>query len=120
MKHRFTKLLSILLTALMIFSSLPITAFAADGDEKLYGYEWLYTDAAGVDYIKLNEYNGNDENLVIPAEYKGKIVDSLGINFFDADQLKSITVSEGIKILISYGFGRAVTLICICRHHLSA
>lgn len=97
MKHRFTKLLSILLAALMIFSSLPVTAFAADGDEELYGYEWLYTDAAGVDYIKLNEYNGNDENLVIPAEYKGKIVDSLGINFFDADQLKSITVSEGIK-----------------------
>lgn len=99
MKKNSTKILSLLLAVLLILSSLPMTAFAADEEEKLYDYTLLYTDLDGTKHIEISGYNGNEENVVIPSEYEGAVVDSVRANFFDIKTIKSITISEGIKTI---------------------
>lgn len=99
MKKNSTKILSLLLAVLLILSSLPMTAFAADEEEKLYDYTLLYTDHDGTNHIALTWYNGSEENVVIPSEFDGAVVDTVQANFGDLKNIKSITVSEGIKTI---------------------
>lgn len=99
MKKNSTKILSLLLAVLLILSSLPMTAFAADEEEKLYDYTLLYTDPDGTKHIELTWYNGSEENVVIPSEYNGAVVDTVRASFGDLKNVKSITVSEGIKTI---------------------
>lgn len=83
MKKNSTKILSLLLAVLLILSSLPTTAFAADEEEKLYDYTLLYTDHDGTNHIELTWYNGSEENVVIPSEFDGAVVDTVQANFGD-------------------------------------
>lgn len=99
MKKTLSKLLSLLLAVLLILSSLPMTVFAADEEEKLYEYTLLYTEPNGTKHIEITDYNGSEENIVIPSEFKGAIVDSVRAIFNNFKNIKSITISEGIKTI---------------------
>lgn len=99
MKRNSSKLLSLLLAVLLILSSLPMTVFAADEEEKLYGYTLLYTEPDGTKHIEITDYNGSEENVVIPSEFEGAIVDSVRAIFNNFKNIKSITISEGIKTI---------------------
>uniref|UniRef100_UPI004025820B leucine-rich repeat protein n=1 Tax=Eubacterium sp. TaxID=142586 RepID=UPI004025820B len=59
----------------------------------------LYTDHDGTNHIELTWYNGSEENVVIPSEFDGAVVDTVQANFGDLKNIKSITVSEGIKTI---------------------
>lgn len=99
MKKNLSKLISLLLAVLLILSSLPMTVFAADEEEKLYEYTLLYTEPDGTKHIEITDYNGSENNVVIPSEFDGAIVDSVRAIFSNFKNIKSITISEGIKTI---------------------
>lgn len=58
-----------------------------------YAY-YIYEDGA-VDLVK---YNGSDENVVIPASFEGKTVVTISNEaFYAAENLKQVTIPEGVK-----------------------
>ena len=86
------KSISILLSLIMImsvFSAAPIAAFAdTDGD---------FTYSVSTGQATITGYNGNAEELVIPATLGGKNVVAIGDSVFDANTtLKKVIISEGI------------------------
>ena len=93
------KLLAIVLSALLIIASLPITALALTSDDGLFEYSVTPEDAAAM----ITGYTGTATEVVIPEiiETNGNKyeVQSVNMNIFDAVSIEKITIPKSVKIL---------------------
>lgn len=80
------KIVSLLLSVLMIITALPLTAvnsFAEDTNTKTSGdYEYTVSEDGTAE---ITAYNGNEENVVIPSVLDGYAVTVIGENGFRSE-----------------------------------
>ena len=85
--------------SLLILSMIPFSASAEAVISGDYSYE-----VQGGDVVILN-YNGEDENIVIPAELDGKKVTQIGANAFDMEgDLISVEIPDGVTKIADSAF----------------
>lgn len=92
------KLLSILLSAILIFSILTALPFSAGAYElKDFKYDLLANDT-----IVITDYKGNDKEITIPGKIDGHLVSTIGEYSFAFNKtLESVVVPKSV---ISIGF----------------
>ena len=114
------KFLSILLSALLLTSALPVTAFAAEAEETVSAAEseavgteaQTYTDG---DYsfiilddgtAQITKYAGNEAELTVPAYIGAAVpVTQIGSDAFkENESIKKLTISEGITTIGGFAF----------------
>lgn len=102
MKRSFVRSLSVLLAALMIFSSFPSTAFAYGSSSR---FDYSVENVMGTDYAILTSYTGNEETVEIPKTIGGYPVIALGAEIFSGKaNIKNITIPEGIEAIYTRAF----------------
>lgn len=120
-KNIMKKLLSILLTAVLLISALPVTVFAAEAGEtesaaesEAVGAAEVYTDG---DYsfvllddgtAQITNYSGSDYELTVPAYLGAAVpVTKIGNDSFKGNvSIKKLTIPEGITTIGSFAFYR--------------
>ena len=102
MNHVMKKTLAVLcLSATVLVSSFAGGNTIANAEEtnlKTYG-DFSYVDMG--DYICINDYNGQEENVQIPETINQKKVTSVSIFTFKNSKLKSITLSKNIDSVLT-------------------
>lgn len=74
-----------------------------DAETKVQG-DYTYRELSD-GTAEIAHYNGNAENLVIPAEIDGKKVSRIGDSAFaNQESLKSVEISDGVTALMDYAF----------------
>ncbi len=76
-------------------------------------FEWLVLNDGTV---KIDDYKGDDEEIVIPSEIDGKRVTVIGDNaFFDCKSLKSINIPDSVTEIGTRAFYgcKSLTLITV-------
>lgn len=101
------KIISLLLSVLMIITALPLTvvsSFAADNGITSGNYQYIVLDDGTA---KITKYKGSVAELTIPSEIDGYSVTSIGnraFYFYDCYSLTSITIPDSITSIDSYAF----------------
>ncbi len=103
------KLLSTLLTICVLAGAFASPAAVMDvkaeesaAEAEISGdfeYKELWNGSIGI-----TKYNGNDTDVVIPAEINGKSVTSVEANAFDSCGLQSITIPKGVTNIGEWAF----------------
>ena len=93
------KLLAIVLSALLVIVSFPVSSFALTTDDGVFEYSVTPEDAAAM----ITGYTGTATEVVIPeiVETNGNKyeVQSVNMNIFDAVNIEKITIPKTVKIL---------------------
>lgn len=102
MKKTFSKTICVILAIMMIFSSLPITAFAAISSENSdYQYKKVSTSNDET-LIEITSYTGNENEVIVPAALDGYKVVGISDAFFRKGQglhIHKVTIPEGVKYI---------------------
>jgi hypothetical protein len=106
------KIVSLLLSVLMIITALPLTAvnsFAEDTNTKTSGdYEYTVSEDGTAE---ITAYNGNVENVVIPSVLDGYAVTVIGDNAFDGNTfIKSIMIPDSIINISIFALDSCISL----------
>ena len=101
----FGKVVSLILSLMLIISMAAFPALAAAGDDSIFLYDRLKNGT-----IEITGYDGDDidtvTELVIPAEINGKVVTEIGYKAFDnCKSLKCVTIPQSVTYIDSYAFG---------------
>lgn len=84
-----------------------------DEDYDLFSYidgDFVYTEWYD-NTVRIIEYRGSDENLTIPAYIKNTKVMTIGTGFMsNNDNIKSVTVEQGIEFIADDAFSKCVNL----------
>ncbi len=110
---RFLALILILLT-LMSLSTLSFSATDnGDLDTTITAGDFT-AEKTGKNQVKITGYNGNAEELTIPAELDGNKVTAIGENAFkDNLSIRFLTISEGIEEIESFAFAYSRALCSV-------
>ena len=94
-KNIFSRILSLVLTALVLVGALPIAVWAESSE---FSY---YTSYDGEeDYAVIDGYYGDGGTVIVPAEIDGYPVRQIGYGVFsDRHDIDHVTLSEGIEHL---------------------
>lgn len=85
--------------ALLVLSMLPFSAAAESLESGDYTYE-----VQGGDVV-ITKYNGEDEDVIIPAELDGKKITQIGARAFEMNaDLVSVEVPDGVKKIADHAF----------------
>ena len=100
------KIVSLLLSVLMIITALPLTAvnsFAEDTNTKTSGdYEYTVSEDGTAE---ITAYNGNEENVVIPSVLDGYAVTVIGEKAFALNKtVKTVEIPNGVIGIRSSAF----------------
>ena len=102
------KIISLLLSVLMIITALPLTAvnsFAADNGITSGKYEYVVLDDGTAE---ITDYFGSATKLTIPSEIDGYKVTSVGSSaFYGCTSLTSVNIPDSVKSIGDHAF-----LIC--------
>ncbi len=105
----FGKVVSLVLSLMLIISMAAFPALAASSDDSLFSY---FDNGDGT--IEISGYIGDIDtltDLVIPSEIDGKAVTTIGYEAFsDCTSLKSVTISESVKSIYRYAFSNCTSL----------
>ena len=100
------------------FSGTPITQITSVGDIELYacyvsGTEGLtFSNSNGA--WSISGYTGNSTNVIIPSQYKGKKVTSIGRSaFYKCTSLTSVTISDSTTSIGDRAFSDCTSLTSI-------
>lgn len=123
---KIQKLLSVTVSVLMIigiFFAVPITSYAAEDqiteippiEESISG-GFVTSDGFKGELLddgtwEITEYSGTESNLVIPGEFSGKKVTSIGYDaFYDNDSIVSVTIPDSVTVINYSAFDYCVNL----------
>ncbi len=112
------KILSFLLSLLLAVTSMPwsmeVQAEQLDGNTVYVSGDYSYElDKAGTG-VRIREYEGEDEEIVIPSEFKGEPVTEIGEEaFYNCVALKKVIIPDSVTSIGDYAFSecRALTEI---------
>lgn len=112
------KILSFLLSLLLAVTSMPwsmeVQAEQLDGNAVYVSGDYSYElDKAGTG-VRIREYEGEDEEIVIPSEFKGEPVTEIGEEaFYNCVALKKVIIPDSVTSIGDYAFSecRALTEI---------
>ena len=93
-----TKILSLVLTALILISTVfSVTAFATADDGTYKNFKYTVTDENSAVIIK---YTGNESSVKIPESVNGYPVTEIGDSAFKGNfSLKYAEIPNGVKII---------------------
>lgn len=66
--------------------------------------EFSYEDGAKNDTIELNEYSGDDKNVIIPDKYKGKAVTAVSAEAFLRTDIISVEIPDSVTVIDNKAF----------------
>ena len=104
------RILSLVLTVIMLFSVVPMTDLGIEASAEKWGdYSYIVLDDGTV---TITEYTGNATELTIPSQINGRTVTRIGGDreggyiepFIDCDSLVSVVIPEGITHIFPYAF----------------
>ncbi|SFB70731.1 leucine-rich repeat protein [Ruminococcus albus] len=94
--------------AAMPANTIVDTVLTASAEETFGDYTYKLLDDGTVE---ITNYNGNDENVVTPANIDGIPVTSIGeLSFKECTNLKSVKISEGVTNIGRYAFANCTYL----------
>ncbi len=97
---------SISLAIIMLFALIPFSASAND--------DFVFSLSTDSTYYIVFQYNGDEKEVVIPAEYDGKPVKKIGDSaFMSCLDLTSVVISEGIESIGEYAFSQCKNIVSI-------
>lgn len=98
-----TKILSLVLTALILVSTVfSVTAFATADDGTYKNFKYTVTDENSAVIIK---YTGNESSVKIPESVNGYPVTEIGDSVFKGNfSLKKTEIPDGVKTIGDYAF----------------
>lgn len=101
---RISKIISIILAAVMLVTSLPVYASAfLRSDDGQFTYRILYSNDEET-VIELDNYSGTESTVVVPAQLDGCRVAGLNRTFDSKTSVRKVVVSEGIEYLSNWVF----------------
>lgn len=80
------------------------------GAGSVWGYinyavsDFEYADSAKSDTIEVNQYNGEEDVVVIPEKYKGKVVTSIAAETFLNSDIKSVEIPDTVTVIEQKAF----------------
>ncbi|MGN0501532.1 MAG: leucine-rich repeat protein [Ruminococcus sp.] len=98
-----TKILSLLLAAVILISTVfSVTAFATDDDGIYKNFKYTVTDENSA---VISKYTGNESSVKIPESINGYPVTEIGDSAFKGNfSLKNAEIHDGVKIIGDYAF----------------
>ncbi len=116
MRTKGRKLTSILLAVIMafsIFTIVPITASAAETDNKSIGDTFWYV-FIGNGNVEITDYSGTATELTIPSTVDRHPVKSIGRGVFkNCTHLTSVTIPNGVTSIGEYAFSGCTSLASV-------
>lgn len=115
MKKLYGRLTGVFGIMILFFLLMPIVKVEAK--EKVYTWgDYTYSievNSDGDKRVMLNEYNGQEENLIIPSTINSIKVKSLPKSYKYPDKIRTITMPQYIYIVEGYEFEKFVNLEAI-------
>ncbi len=109
------KLLSVVLSAVMILSLVPLSMFAVSAEETLTDSQGVeYTISEDGTYYIVSDCGKNATEVVIPAEFNGLPVKEIGDSaFYDCDSLTSVVIGDSVTSIGGWVFYNCTSLTSI-------
>ena len=102
------KLLSVILAWILLLTCAALPAQAADGDrfqEGAFTYERLPNGN-----LMLVAYEGDADEVYIPANSKGYAVERIGEYAFDGARMRKVTIPESVKMISAFAFNNCANI----------
>ena len=104
----------VLSTETSVFSKIvPTNTISASAANTVVCGDWKYEEINSAT-VKLTEYNGNDEYVLIPQAIDGHTVTELGVGLFQGNTtITRVAIPRGISMIPEYCFCRASNLTSV-------
>ncbi len=103
------RILSIVISAVMMLSLIPMTAFSVSAETDSQGLE--YDISSNGTYYVVVDYDGESEEVVIPATFNGKPVKEIGEEaFYMCTDVTSIEIPNSVTNIGALAFGGCESL----------
>ncbi len=105
------RLLSIILTAIMLLSLVPMSMFSVSAETLTDSQGVKYSLSYDETYYRVSDYTGTAIEVIIPAEYNGKPVKEIGqYAFFDCSNLTNVEIPDSVENLYQSAFNGCSSL----------
>ena len=79
--------------------------------DKIVSENYTYSLASSSDTYVIMEYNGDEENIIIPSQFNGKNISRVGsFAFYGNGKLKTLTINSNIESIGGLSFGACSNL----------
>lgn len=75
--------------------------------------DFSYADGAKNDTVEVNEYNGNDKEIVIPEKSKGKVITSVAAETFLRSDIISVELPDTVTVIEEKAFYECEDLVSV-------